>query len=197
MWLQNIRIAKEYAEFRTVQRQVNKVLSKDLSREGILKGADELGLLAGGTVVFDDESDAEILMDYCIYNLRDGQGRILIAQRPANGLLGGLWEFPGGKQEQDETLPETLRRELREELAIEVRVGELFCVVKHAFTHLKITLHAFECQYIGAMPPHDEPQCLEVANWAWVSEDELVRYSFGKADRMVIAQLQERRNMLL
>jgi A/G-specific adenine glycosylase len=129
--------------------------------------------------------------------IRDEQGRILIAQRPHEGLLGGLWEFPGGKQEEGETLPETLKRELREELAIEVQVGDLFCAVKHAFTHLKITLHAFECRYLGAMPPHDEPQCIEAEAWAWVTEDELANYSFGKADRMVIEHLHKRRNMLL
>ncbi len=54
---------------------------------------------------------------------------MLIAQRPLEGLLGGLWEFPGGKQEAGETLPDCLRRELREELAIEVEVGELFMQV--------------------------------------------------------------------
>ncbi|MGB1287707.1 MAG: A/G-specific adenine glycosylase, partial [Aggregatilineales bacterium] len=85
-------------------------------------------------------------------------GQILIAQRPADGLLGGLWEFPGGKQEKDETLETCLKRELREELAIEVDNLEFFVKVRHAFTHFKITLHAFKCHYTGAMPPHTEPQ---------------------------------------
>ncbi len=75
-----------------------------------------------------------------IWNAR---GEVLIAQRPLDGLLGGLWEFPGGKQEAGESLPECLQRELREELAIEVEVGDLFTTVKHGFTHFKITLHAF------------------------------------------------------
>ena len=81
-----------------------------------------------------------------IWNAR---GEVLIAQRPLDGLLGGLWEFPGGKQEAGESLPECLQRELREELAIEVEVGELFTTVKHGFTHFKITLHAFECRYVS------------------------------------------------
>ena len=129
--------------------------------------------------------------------IRDAGGKLLIAQRPLDGLLGGLWEFPGGKQEAGETLPACLARELREELAIEVEVGALFTVVDHAFTHFKITLHAFECRYIRAMPPHTEPQCLGAINWAWVTEAELARYSFGKADRRVIAALRQRREMLL
>ncbi len=129
--------------------------------------------------------------------IRDGQGRLLIAQRPLNGLLGGLWEFPGGKVEGRENLAQCLRRELREELAIEVEVGSLFAVVDHAFTHFKITLHAFECRYLGALPPYGEPQAIGVLDWAWVTETQLGQYSFGKADRTVIAELQRRREMLL
>jgi A/G-specific adenine glycosylase len=119
-------------------------------------------------------------------------GQILIAQRPLDGLLGGLWEFPGGKRESGETLPDCLQRELREELAIEVDVGELFTVVQHAFTHFKITLYAFTCRHLSG-----EPQTIGVRDWAWVGLDELAQYSFGKADREVIKALGTRRNMLL
>lgn len=124
----------------------------------------------------------------------NGAGQVLIAQRPLDGLLGGLWEFPGGKQEANETLQACLQRELREELAIEVEVGELFCVVKHAFTHFKITLHAFTCAYVDT---GTEPQRLGVKDYAWVAPNELSTYSFGKADRQVITELQLRRQMLL
>jgi A/G-specific adenine glycosylase len=119
-------------------------------------------------------------------------GELLIAQRPLDGLLGGLWEFPGGKQEVGETLPECLRRELREELAIEVEVGELFTVVRHGFTHFKITLHAFTCRYVDG-----EPQAIGVRDWAWVEPAQLDAYSFGKADRQVIAALRARGGLLL
>ena len=129
--------------------------------------------------------------------IRDERGRLLIAQRPLEGLLGGLWEFPGGKREGRESLPDCLRRELREELAIEVEVGQRFAVVDHAFTHFKITLHAFKCRYLGALPPYSQPQALEALDWAWVGEAQLERYSFGKADRQVIAELARRREMLL
>ena len=129
--------------------------------------------------------------------IRDSAGRLLIARRPLDGLLGGLWEFPGGKREPGETLQACLARELREELAIEVDVGERFTGVDHAFTHFKITLHAFECRYIGAIPPHQEPQTIGAIDWAWVSDAELDDYSFGKADRLVIKALRQRRDMLL
>ena len=128
--------------------------------------------------------------------IRNDEGKLLIAQRPLDGLLGGLWEFPGGKQEDGETMEDCLIRELREELAIEVDVGELFVTVKHAFTHFKITLHAYECVYQGAIPPHTEPQAIEAKDWAWVTADELDTYSFGKADRQVIQALRDRQDML-
>jgi A/G-specific adenine glycosylase len=120
-------------------------------------------------------------------------GRLLIAQRPLDGLLGGLWEFPGGKQESGETLGECLQRELMEELGITVDVAESpLTVVQHAFTHFSITLHAFECLYTGSVP-----QKLGVHDFAWVTLEELERYAFGKADRMVIAALLEQPNRLL
>jgi len=112
-------------------------------------------------------------------------GQVLIAQRPAKGLLGGLWEFPGGKQEPGESLPECLVRELREELAIRVEVGELLAVVKHAFTHFRITLHAFECRYLEG-----PPQALQCADWRWMSLDELDQFAFGRTDRRVIDVLR-------
>lgn len=129
--------------------------------------------------------------------IRNDAGKLLIAQRPNDGLLGGLWEFPGGKQEKGETIQDCLKRELQEELAIDVEVGKFFVQVKHAFTHFKITLYAYECRYLGAMDGYDEPQAIEAQAWAWVTEDELDNYSFGKADRDVIAALKERKNMLL
>jgi A/G-specific adenine glycosylase len=119
-------------------------------------------------------------------------GQLLITQRPLDGLLGGLWEFPGGKQENSETLTECLRRELREELGIEVDIGELFVVVKHAFTHFKITLHAFSCRHTSG-----HPQAIGVQDWVWVMPSQLNNYSFGKADREVIRAVLSRGQMLL
>jgi A/G-specific adenine glycosylase len=123
----------------------------------------------------------------------NARGELLIAQRPLEGLLGGLWEFPGGKREGDETLAHCLQRELREELAIEVEVGEVFVVVQHAFTHFKITLHAFTCRYIDTS---SAPQAMGVRDWAWVLPEQLDAYSFGKADRQVITALKTRKGML-
>lgn len=128
--------------------------------------------------------------------IRGDDGRILIAQRPLDGLLGGLWEFPGGKQEDSETLPECLQRELREELAIEVEVGAFFVKVDHAYSHYKITLHAYECRYLHPMQGYDAPTPLEAEGWQWVTEDDLREFSFGKADRDIITALERRKDML-
>jgi len=114
----------------------------------------------------------------------DGEGRFLIAQRPLDGMLGGLWEFPGGKREPDETLEDCLRRELAEELGIEVAVGALLTVVQHAYTHFRITLHAFHCQIVAG-----QPRALGCADWRWVSLDDLPRFAFSAADHQIITAL--------
>jgi A/G-specific adenine glycosylase len=119
-------------------------------------------------------------------------GQFLIAQRPNDGLLGGLWEFPGGKQEAGETLAECVQRELREELAIEVEVGDLLTTVRHAFTHFKITLAAFECRHIS-----DTPQAIGCQAWRWVTLAEVDQFAFGKADLQVIRALREKPLRLL
>jgi A/G-specific adenine glycosylase len=70
---------------------------------------------------------------------------VLIAQRPPEGLLGGLWEFPGGKLKAGEDLAGCLQREIREELGVEIEVGGWLGVFRHAYTHFRVTLHAFQC----------------------------------------------------
>lgn len=114
-------------------------------------------------------------------------GRVLLAKRPANGLLGGLWEFPGGKTEPGESLTGALQREIREELAAEIRVGEPFGVYRHAYTHFRITLHAFLCRLEGA-----EPRPLEAEAIAWAAPSELAGYPMGKVDRQIARRLVER-----
>ena len=115
---------------------------------------------------------------------------ILIAQRPPNGLLGGLWEFPGGKQEPGETLQQCLVREIREELEIEVEVGELLMRVDHAYTHFKITLYAFSCTFVSG-----DPQATGCTAWKWVLPGDLELYAFPTANRRIIQQLLRSPNL--
>ncbi len=112
-------------------------------------------------------------------------GLILIAQRPANGLLGGLWEFPGGKREPGETMEECLVREVAEELGIAIQVRQPLATVDHAYTHFRITLHAYHCQYVSG-----EPKALGCATWKWVRPGELDDYAFPAANRTIIAALR-------
>jgi A/G-specific adenine glycosylase len=76
-------------------------------------------------------------------------GRILLQERPAGGLLAGLWEFPGGKVEPGERLTEALRREIREELGAEIEAVRRLTTVRHAYTRFEATLHAYRCRVRG------------------------------------------------
>ncbi|MEL7645329.1 MAG: A/G-specific adenine glycosylase [Anaerolineaceae bacterium] len=110
--------------------------------------------------------------------------KVLIAQRPQGGLLGGLWEFPGGKLEtSDPDLPACLRREIREELGVEISVGEMMGVFRHAYTHFRITLHAFACALLaGQTVPESETV-------RWASPEELPGFAMGKVDRLIAKSL--------
>ncbi len=113
--------------------------------------------------------------------IEDVEGRLLVAQRPLHKLLGGLWKFPGGKREEGETLEECLARELREELGIEVTVGEEIVSFPHAYTHFRITLHVFRCRIVSGTP-----QPLEVAAVRWAGTDELTELAFARTDRRIL-----------
>ncbi|MFH1008399.1 MAG: (deoxy)nucleoside triphosphate pyrophosphohydrolase [Candidatus Latescibacterota bacterium] len=108
----------------------------------------------------------------------------MIAQRRPEGLLGGLWEFPGGKKEPGESLEECLVREIREELDIEIAVGRLFMSIKHAYTHFRITLHTFHCTFLGG-----DPKTLGCAALKWVAPETLPAYAFPRADQKVLQTL--------
>ena len=115
------------------------------------------------------------------------RGRILIDKRKPEGLLGGLWEFPGGKQEKGETLEEALQREVSEELGIQIAVERPLTVVDHAYSHFRIRLHAFECRYVSGTP-----QCRDCSDFKWVQPGDLGRYAFPAANQKVIRMLRER-----
>lgn len=105
------------------------------------------------------------------------RGRFLIGQRPAEGLLGGLWEFPGGKIEAGETHGAALAREIREELGLRAKVGEKIAEVTHAYSHFKVTLHVYRCAApTGAPKPRVHTQL------KWVRKAEFARYAFPKAN---------------
>lgn len=105
---------------------------------------------------------------------------VLIARRPSKGLLGGLWEFPGGKLEAGENHAEALVREIREELGSEVIATHKFGVYRHAYTHFKVTLQAWFAELQG-----EPPNALEASEIRWVKIEELGDYPMGKIDRSI------------
>jgi A/G-specific adenine glycosylase len=106
--------------------------------------------------------------------------RYLIARRPSTGLLGGLWEFPGGKQEAGESLAACLQREIREELGATIQVGKELGIFQHTYSHFRITLHAFACRLTGS-----EPEAQQVTELRWVSAARLMTFPMGKVDRQI------------
>ncbi len=114
--------------------------------------------------------------------------RILITQRPPEGLLGGLWEFPGGKVEDGESLEDALRREIREELNLDVEPLRRLMVIRHQYTHLDVRLHFFLCAVRGG----EFRPGAGVAGHAWVSTSELDQYAFPAADRRFLQYLKEK-----
>jgi len=111
-------------------------------------------------------------------------GRVLIAQRPRDRLLGGMWEFPGGKVEAGEGLEACLQRELEEELGIEVVIEKPWLTLHHAYTHFRITLYVFIGRYLRG-----EAEARQVADFRWVTVDELAGFPFGKTDRQIAQAL--------
>ncbi len=110
--------------------------------------------------------------------------RLLVARRPREGLLGGLWEFPGGKRERGETLEEACAREVREETGLEVAVGRRFVAIDHAYTHMKITLHLFHCSCARGRP---RPLACESPRFVRLSD--LDGYAFPRANRRALELL--------
>lgn len=111
-------------------------------------------------------------------------GQVLIARRPSNGLLGGLWEFPGGKLEPGEELLEGLKREIHEELGSSIKVSDPIGIFRHAYTHFKVTLHAFFCELVIG-----EPQAIHASEIRWVKPNSLPEFPMGKIDRLISKQL--------
>jgi A/G-specific adenine glycosylase len=113
-------------------------------------------------------------------------GRVLIDRRPAEGLLGGLWEFPGGKREPGESLDGALAREVREEVGIEIDVARPMATVRHVYSHFRITLHAFHARHRAGKA---RPIACDAVKWVWPGS--LGRYAFPKANHKLLALLAD------
>ncbi len=111
-------------------------------------------------------------------------GRFLVVQRPGRGLLAGLWKLPGGLKEEGETLEAGLARRVREEVGITIRVGKILATVNHAYSHFRVTLHAFQC-----LPAAGRARVIDCAGCRWIRKSEMDSLAFSKADREVLRAL--------
>jgi mutator protein MutT len=117
---------------------------------------------------------------------RDGQ--LLITKRHAKSHLGGLWEFPGGKREPGESFEECLVREIREELGVEIAVGELFEEIFHDYPEKSVHLKFFICKLRSG-----EPRPLDCAAVKWIGKAGLAAHGFPAADAQLLEKLKSPR----
>jgi len=113
------------------------------------------------------------------------RGRILVARRREEGLLGGLWEFPGGKIEPGERSDEAVRRELLEEAGIEVEVGEKVAVVRHRYSHFSVRLHAHLCRW-----KRGRAEARASAAVRWMKPAGLDSLAFPAANRRILEAMR-------
>jgi 8-oxo-dGTP diphosphatase len=132
----------------------------------------------------DRPANPPVLIPVAAGILRDKAGRILIAQRPPGGHVGGFWEFPGGKLHRDEGPVEALERELREELGVTVEAATSFMTYRHEYPERIVELHVFLVdRYSG------EPRGVEGQPLRWVNLAELESAGLLEADQPIAAAL--------
>lgn len=105
---------------------------------------------------------------------------VLLGKRPQDAMLAGLWEYPGGKQEADESMEATVARELKEELNLEIRVMRHLGTYRHAYSHFKIVLDAYFAEILGG-----EMQLLYADEVVWAPIAQLREYPMSKIDRLI------------
>ena len=116
--------------------------------------------------------------------IKNDNDEYLITKRKKDQLLGGLWEFPGGKVKDKETYEGALARELKEELSILPDITTKLCSVKHAYSHFKVTIHAFMC--------HSNDTNIQLASaddHQWILIDSFDDFAFPKANKVIIENL--------
>lgn len=111
---------------------------------------------------------------------------VLIAQRRDNDMLGGLWEFPGGKQEDGETIQQCIIRELKEELGVNIEVDRFLTTVKHAYSHFTMEMHTYFARIKSG-----SPRPLHCQDYRWAKISDLRKFPCSKADLYIIDELEK------
>ena len=101
--------------------------------------------------------------------------KLLITKRKEKGLLGGLWEFPGGKMKKNENIKSAIKREIKEELSINIKPETLIHQVDHHYSHFSVTINAINCQYNGGQIKLSGP-----TDFKWINTSKLRSYAFPK-----------------
>jgi A/G-specific adenine glycosylase len=113
--------------------------------------------------------------------------RVLITRRAEKGLLGGLWEFPGGKVRRGaETAADACVREIKEEVNLNIKVDSHLTRVKHAYTHFKIVMDVFMCAYLSGEVALNGP-----VDFKWITVEEIEKYPFPKGNHKFMPLLQQ------
>ena len=112
----------------------------------------------------------------------------MICQRPPHKARGLLWEFVGGKKETGETLEQTLIRECKEEIAVTVKVNDIFAELVHEYPDITIKLTLFNAEIAEG-----EPQKLEHVDIKWITVGEIDNFDFCPADEDILKMLKERK----
>jgi len=115
------------------------------------------------------------------------QEKVFIQKRPENGLMGGLWEFPGGKLKPGEKPEEALVREFCEELDLDVCCLDKIALIRHSYTSFRVALHAFFCRLTD---PSQSPKLRAAVAARWVTTEQLDHLAFPAANRKLIKMLQ-------
>ena len=110
--------------------------------------------------------------------------KILICQRSERMKLPLKWEFPGGKIEDGESKEDCLKREIREELGLEIEIESALTAVEHHYPEFSLCLYPFLCKWTGG-----SLAIAEHAQAIWVSHDELKNYDWAEADAPVVREI--------
>ncbi len=122
--------------------------------------------------------------------LIDVDGRVLLAQRPVGKDMAGLWEFPGGRLEGEESPAQAAVREILEETGWQVRLYASYRTVTHYYTRYRVTLHSFICDLVEGQSL--QPSLNAASHYAWVDAAALLQYPFPAGHRQLVAALNRK-----
>ncbi len=130
-------------------------------------------------------SDKKLTFDVAGALIRH-KGKYLVCQRLENDQFGSMWEFPGGKVEEGENKQEALKREMQEELGIEVSVGKLVSTFEDEIPSMRITIYLYNSFILKG-----KIQCIECQDFKWLGLEEIGKLDLASADRKILDFLRQ------